>query len=107
MHLRHSISYALALVTGALAGPPPSKGPRPRQAQPWKSTTISTHQEGWAFAFLPDGKVLINERRGNMKLVDPVAKGTPGAITGKPSNTNSDQNRHHNVALHPQYAENN
>ncbi|KAH8891463.1 soluble quino protein glucose dehydrogenase [Thozetella sp. PMI_491] len=105
MHLGLFVSYALALVTGALAGPPPSIGPR--QAQPWKSTTISTHQEGWAFAFLPDGKILVNERRGNMKLVDPVAKSTPGSITGVPSVAYGGQGGFHDIALHPQYVENN
>jgi glucose/arabinose dehydrogenase len=102
MHLGISAAYALALVTGALAVP--SQKLNTRQ-QPFKSETITTHAEPWAFAFLPDNRVLVNERKGNMRLVDPTAK-TQGAITGVPAVAYSGQGGLHDVALHPKYAEN-
>lgn len=102
MHLGLSVAYALALAASVLAAPGPQLDPR---QTPWKSTTITTHAEPWAFAFLPDNRVLVTERRGNLKLVDPTAK-TSGAITGVPSVAYGGQGGLHDVALHPNYAEN-
>lgn len=97
-----SVAYALALVTGAFAVP--SQDLNTRQT-PWKSTAISTHAEPWAIAFLPDARVLVTERRGNLRLVDPATKAT-GTITGVPAVAYGGQGGLHDVALHPKYAEN-
>ncbi|KAG8167416.1 hypothetical protein KVR01_003105 [Diaporthe batatas] len=102
MHLGLSVTYALALVTGALAVP--SQQLDTRQQAP-KSTVITTHNEPWAFAFLPDNRVIVNERRGNMKLVNPDTKAT-GTITGVPSVAYGGQGGLHDIALHPNYANN-
>ncbi|KAH8708488.1 Glucose/Sorbosone dehydrogenase [Phaeosphaeriaceae sp. PMI808] len=102
MHLRLSVTYALALVAGALAVP--SQHLNSRQ-QPFKSTAITDHDEPWAFAFLPDNRILVTERRGNLRLVDPATK-TKGTITGVPAVAYSGQGGLHDVALHPQYAKN-
>ncbi|KAI0172083.1 soluble quino protein glucose dehydrogenase [Hypoxylon sp. FL1284] len=102
MHIGLSVTYALALVAGALAGP--SQELHTRQ-QPWKATAITTHTEGWAFAFLPDDRILVTERRGNLRLVDPTAK-TMGSITGVPTVAYGGQGGLHDVALHPDYANN-
>jgi glucose/arabinose dehydrogenase len=102
MHFGLSVPYALALVTGALAVP--SQHLDTRQ-QPWKSTVITTHAEPWAFAFMPDNRILLTERRGNLRIVDPATK-TTGTITGVPSVAYSGQGGLHDVALHPNYTEN-
>ncbi|KAF2647799.1 soluble quino protein glucose dehydrogenase [Lophiostoma macrostomum CBS 122681] len=102
MHLGLSATYVLSLVTGALAIP--SQQLVARQ-QPFTSTAITTHAEPWAFAFLPDNRILVTERRGNLRLVDPATK-SMGAITGVPSVAYSGQGGLHDVALHPQYANN-
>lgn len=104
MHLGLSATCVLALVTGALAVPSQHEPLEPRQ-QPWKSTVITSHAEPWAFAFLPDNRILLTERRGNLRLVDPTAK-TTGSITGVPSVAYGGQGGLHDVALHPKYAEN-
>lgn len=102
MHLGLSFTYALALVTGALAIPSQQLDTR---QQPFTSTAITTHAEPWAIAFLPDNRVLVNERRGNMYLVDPATK-SKGTITGVPAVAYGGQGGLHDVALHPKYAEN-
>ncbi|ORY10924.1 Glucose/Sorbosone dehydrogenase [Clohesyomyces aquaticus] len=102
LDLRLSLTYALALVAGTLAVP--SQKLDTRQA-PWKSTVISTLAEPWAFAFLPDNRVIVNERKGNMRLVDP-ATGTKTTITGVPTVAYSGQGGLHDIALHPNYTEN-
>ncbi|CAI4213209.1 unnamed protein product [Parascedosporium putredinis] len=66
---------------------------------------ITDHTEPWAIAFLPDDRVLVTERRGNLILVDPVAK-TKGPVTGVPAVAYGGQGGLHDVALHPDYAEN-
>ncbi|SPN99747.1 uncharacterized protein DNG_02598 [Cephalotrichum gorgonifer] len=104
MHLGLSVTYALSLLAGASAVP--SQRLETRQQQPFTSTAITSHAEPWAFAFLPDDRILVNEKRGNMILVDPVAK-TKGTITGVPTVAYGGQGGLHDVALHPDYAENN
>lgn len=102
MHLRLSVTYALALVAGALANPSQQLDPR---QQPFKSEAITTHAEPWAFAFLPDDRILVNERRGSMYVVDPTTK-AKGTITGVPAVAYGGQGGLHDVALHPNYANN-
>ncbi|KAI3391069.1 hypothetical protein diail_8055 [Diaporthe ilicicola] len=102
MHLRLSVTYALALVTAALAVPSQQLDTR---QQPFKSEAITTHNEPWAIAFLPDNRILVNERPGNMRLVDP-AKKSQGTITGVPAVAYGGQGGLHDVALHPNYANN-
>ena len=104
MHLGLSVTYALALVTGAALAVP-SQQLDARQQQPFKSTAITDHTEPWAFAFLPDDRILLTERRGNLILVDPTAK-TKGSITGVPTVAYGGQGGLHDVALHPDYANN-
>jgi glucose/arabinose dehydrogenase len=102
MHLGFSVvACALALARGAFAAPEPLEA---RQT-PWKSTTITSHAEPWAIAFLPDNRVLVTERRGNLRLVNPETK-TMGTITGVPAVAYGGQGGLHDVALHPNYAEN-
>lgn len=102
MHLGFSITCALALVTSALGVP--SQKLESRQ-QPFKSTAVTTHAEPWAIAFLPDNRILVTERRGNLKLVDPTTN-KAGAVTGVPAVAYGGQGGLHDVALHPNYAEN-
>ncbi|KAF1912213.1 Glucose/Sorbosone dehydrogenase [Ampelomyces quisqualis] len=102
MFLGLSVTHTLALVTGTLAIP--SQQLNTRQ-QPFKSTAITSHAEPWAIAFLPDSRVLVTERRGNLRLVD-QAKKTQGSITGVPAVAYAGQGGLHDVALHPKYAEN-
>jgi aldose sugar dehydrogenase len=104
MHLGLSVAYALALVAGVLAAPEPLDVIEARQT-PWKATTITSHAEPWAIAFLPDNRVLVTERRGNLRLVNPDTKAT-GTITGVPAVAYGGQGGLHDVALHPNYAEN-
>lgn len=102
MHLGLSVTYALALVTGALAVPSQQLDTR---QQPFKSTVITDHAEPWAIAFLPDDRILVTEKRGNLRLVDPATK-AKGTITGVPTVAYGGQGGLLDVALHPQYAEN-
>jgi glucose/arabinose dehydrogenase len=45
-------------------------------------TEVASFREPWAMAFLPDGRLLVSEKRGALKLVQPG--GTVGDICGLP-----------------------
>lgn len=94
--------YALALVTAALATP---LQVTPRQA-PFRTTPISDFAEPWALAFLPDNRILVTEKRGNLRLINPTTN-LKGEITGVPRVVYGGQGGLGDVALHPQFAANN
>lgn len=59
----------------------------------------------WGLAFLPDGAMLVTERRGQLRLVSPEGQiGEP--ITGLPQIEAGKQGGLLDVTLHPQFAEN-
>jgi aldose sugar dehydrogenase len=74
-------------------------------AQPFVIAPVAQFKEPWAMAFLPDGRLLVTEKRGALKLFDPVA-GKTGEIGGVPTVAYGGQGGLGDVALHPQYAEN-
>jgi glucose/arabinose dehydrogenase len=59
----------------------------------------------WALAFLPDGRMLVTERAGRMRVID-GGKLLPAAISGLPASVEHGQGGLLDVVLHPKYAEN-
>ena len=59
----------------------------------------------WSVAFLPDGRMLITERRGTLRIVD-QGKLIDKPVEGIPNVTEHGQGGLLDVALHPKYAEN-
>ena len=58
----------------------------------------------WGLAFLPDGRMLVTERRGSMRLID-NGKLVAASVEGIPKATEHGQGGLLDVALHPRYAE--
>lgn len=69
------------------------------------STPITDFAEPWALALLPDERVLVTEKPGTLRLVDPATQ-AKGEITGVPEVNYYDQGGLGDVVLHPKYAEN-
>ena len=73
------------------------------------SLAVETFASGlshpWAFAFLPDGRLLVTERPGRMRIVDKDGKLSP-ALPGVPKVFASGQGGLHDVVLDRGYAEN-
>ena len=67
-------------------------------------TEVASLDEPWALAFLPDGRVLVTEKRGKLKLVQPG--GTVGDVSGVPKVVHAGQGGFGDVALHPDFAKN-
>lgn len=62
-------------------------------------------QHPWGMAFLPDGRILVTERSGQLRIV--TGKGLHAApVTGLPEITATGQGGLLDIALHPDYAEN-
>ncbi|MEO8103424.1 MAG: PQQ-dependent sugar dehydrogenase [Betaproteobacteria bacterium] len=59
----------------------------------------------WGMAFLPDGRMLVTERRGLMRIIE-NGKLLPAAVDGISKVTDHGQGGLLDVALHPKYAEN-
>lgn len=67
-------------------------------------TTVGQFTEPWALEFLPDGRLLVSEMRGRLKLV--AADGTVGEITGVPQVDHGGQGGFGDIVLHPGFADN-
>jgi glucose/arabinose dehydrogenase len=77
------------------------------EKQSFRLVTLLTGLENpWSMAFLPDGRMLITERAGRLRLVDQDYKLDPQAIDGLPEVVSQGQGGLFDVVLHPQYAQN-
>lgn len=76
-----------------------------RVDQKFNQETLATFDEPWALSALPDGRLLITERQGKLKLFDPVAKKSL-EVTGIPKVSYGGQGGLGDVILHPDYARN-
>jgi glucose/arabinose dehydrogenase len=103
----------LFLATAAACGPGPgAQGDAPASPQPGytegvvRAETVATGLEHpWALAFLPDGRLLVTERPGRLRIVG--ADGSLSApLTGVPAVHAVGQGGLLDVAIDPRFAEN-
>ena len=72
---------------------------------PFESQPVAQFDEPWALAFMPDGRMLITEKKGNMYVV--AQDGTRSrAINGMPDVAYGGQGGLGDVAVHPDFANN-
>lgn len=104
---------ALGVLVAALAGPPvqaqtaASPGPvvESERARFRVTTVAGGIDQGWGFAFLPDGRVLLTEKRGRMRIVG--RDGRLGErLAGVPDVAARGQGGLLDVALDPEFAAN-
>lgn len=69
-------------------------------------TLLTGLENPWSMAFLPDGRMLVTERAGRLRLVGSDFRLAPQAIEGLPEVTAQGQGGLFDVVLHPQYAQN-
>ena len=69
------------------------------------ATAFHTFAKPWAMTFLPDGRLLVTEKAGALKLFDPETKAV-GDVTGVPAVIDRGQGGFGDVVLHPQFATN-
>ena len=87
------------------ASPDASTDTTPSNGVPFQSTEFTQFMEPWAMSFLPDGRVLVSEKAGLLRLFDPASK-TVGTITGTPKVAYGGQGGLGDVVPHPAFAQN-
>ncbi len=60
----------------------------------------------WSLAFLPDGRMLVTERPGRLRIVSQDFRLDPRPVDGVPQVATAGQGGMFDVVLHPKYAEN-
>ena len=94
---------AACLPTWAQEGTPVFKS----EKHAFRLVTLVTGLENpWSIAFLPDGRMLVTERAGRLRLVTHDFKLNPKPIDGLPEVVPQGQGGLFDVVLHPQYAQN-
>jgi len=71
---------------------------------PFNVETISQFDEPWAVAFLPDGRMLVTEKKGNLYVVNQT--GQRFGVRGAPDVDYGGQGGFGDVAVHPDFEEN-
>ena len=72
---------------------------------PFDVQPITSFDEPWAMAFLPDGRMLVTEKKGNLYIVNQQGQKT-SAISGVPDVDYGGQGGLGDVALHPDFEDN-
>ena len=72
------------------------------KGEPFAKAEMGKFAEPWAMAFLPDGRILVTEKKGVLKLVRPG--GDTVEIAGAPKVDYGGQGGLGDVALHPDFA---
>lgn len=70
------------------------------------ATLVTGLENPWSVAFLPDGRMLVTERAGRLRLVGADFRLDPKPIEGLPESVERGQGGLFDVVLHPQYAQN-
>jgi aldose sugar dehydrogenase len=60
----------------------------------------------WGAAFLPDGRLLVTERAGRIRILDKDGKLQPEAVKGTPAPWVRQDGGYFDIAVHPDYARN-
>jgi len=94
-------TIALLTACGPMSG---AANAAPSGNKPFVATPITKFNEPWAMTFLPDGRLLVTEKRGALKVYAPG--GTAGDISGVPKVSYGGQGGFGDVVLHPQFATN-
>jgi len=105
--LRSLFILLLALSGSAFSWAQESSGVINSDKLGFRLTTLLTGLENpWSLAFLPDGRMLVTERAGRMRLVGKDFRLDPKPIEGLPESIERGQGGLFDVVLHPQYAQN-
>jgi glucose/arabinose dehydrogenase len=74
-------------------------------ALPFTVTPVHAFKEPWAMTFLPDGRLLVTEKAGQLQLFD-FKSGAAAEISGVPKVDYGGQGGFGDVVLHPDFANN-
>ena len=95
---RRLLATTLSLFTAA--------GAQAQSYLPFDIEPVTSFDEPWALAFLPDGRMLVTEKKGNLFIVNREGPKSE-AIDGMPDVAYGGQGGLGDVVLHPAFADNN
>jgi glucose/arabinose dehydrogenase len=100
--------YAGAAVLLALLASPAAPAQHASERHAFRVEVLTTGLERpWSLAFLPDGRMLVTERPGRLRIVARDGTLDPQPVTGLPASLDSNgQGGLHDVAPHPDFARN-
>jgi glucose/arabinose dehydrogenase len=102
LRLTASIAALVLLLVGCA-----SAQTYPSAKHPLKVETVADGLDHpWGLAFLPDGRMLVSERPGNLRLIDSNGHLHPQPIGGLPAIRQFGQGGLLDIALHPRFEEN-
>ena len=101
-------AVATLLIAAALSAASTASAQTVRsQAHSFKVVTLTEGLEHpWGLAFLPDGRMLVTERPGRLRVVAADGKLDPRPVEGLPAIAETGQGGLLDVALHPQFRDN-
>lgn len=75
-----------------------------RGERPFKVAEIASFSQPWAMVFLPDGRLLVTEKRGRLRILG--TDGKIGTVAGTPKVAYGGQGGLGDIVLHPDFARN-
>lgn len=103
--LRKSLLAASALALAGCNSSSVEAGAAMAGDPPFQVTPIAAFNEPWAMTFLPDGRMLVTEKSGTLKLVSADGK-ISAEVSGAPTVDSGGQGGLMDVVLHPDFANN-
>lgn len=100
-----ALSPLAALTACAQAPDPAAEAPVQQADWPFQATEVARFAAPWAMTFLPDGRALVTEKAGVLKLVD-VTSGQARDVAGVPAVAFGGQGGLGDVIIHPAFADN-
>lgn len=100
--MRHLTLAALPLLLIACSGEGANSQTPASAEKPFKTSVIADFDSPWAMTFLPDGRALVTEKKGEMILFDPK-NGTKIPVAGIPAVDSAGQGALMDVVLSPTF----
>jgi glucose/arabinose dehydrogenase len=100
-----ALAAAFVLTGGAVAAVAALKEPSAPPNAPFRIEEIADLDQPWAMTFLPDGRMLITEKAGQLLMLSADGKQRK-TVTGAPAVTSQGQGGLMDVVLHPRFAKN-
>jgi glucose/arabinose dehydrogenase len=104
-----AIAYTATIVSTALALSPSPAGAQTIKTQEHAVRVVRVTEgldHPWGLAFLPDGRMLVTERPGRLRIVGKDGRLDPQPVSGLPQIAATGQGGLLDVALHPRFADN-
>jgi glucose/arabinose dehydrogenase len=95
----------LVAACGADSGSDADAQPASNYSLPFEATPVATLDEPWAMTFLPDGRLLVTEKKGRLLIVTQEGHQSQ-PISGVPSVDYGGQGGLGDVVLHPEFIDN-